>query len=101
MDNITLGYLAMHYCSSLKNHLSATNHRTDMKLVVYDPNTSKNEWTFISNLFIMKNWPKQITIFKVFWGKHFFFVKETKDFYLILSIKPNGDKINALLLILH
>ena len=30
-------------CSSLKIHFSAPNHPTDMKLFVYDPNTSKSE----------------------------------------------------------
>ena len=33
-------------CSSLKNHFSAPNHRTDIKKIVYDPNTSKNKKKF-------------------------------------------------------
>ena len=39
-------------CSNLKIHFSAPNHRTDMKLFVNDPNTSKNEWNleFVSFL---------------------------------------------------
>ena len=45
--------------SSLKIHFSAPNHRTDMKLFVYEPNTSKNECKFFSNFFSMKNWPKK------------------------------------------
>ena len=46
-------------CSSLKNHSSAPNHRTDMKLFVYDRNTSKNELTFFQVFFIIKNWQKK------------------------------------------
>ena len=41
-----LGCTPPRTCSSLKNHFSAPNHCTDMKLSVYDPNTSKNEWNF-------------------------------------------------------
>ena len=46
-------------CSSLTNHLSAPNHRTDMKFCVYDPNTSKNNWEFFESFFIIKNWQKK------------------------------------------
>ena len=55
----------------------------------------------------MIEWAKNIylkfnkTIFKVFWGKKYLFVKETKDFILILSIRSNGDHMNTRLLILH
>ena len=45
--------------SSLTSHFSAPNHRTDMKLFVYDPNTSKNEWNVFQFFFIIKNWQKK------------------------------------------
>ena len=45
-------------CSSLKNPFSAPNHRTDMKLFVYNPNINKNEWNFFQFFFIIKNWQK-------------------------------------------
>ena len=37
---IAIGVHPPKNCSSLKNHISAPNHRTDMKFFVYDPNTS-------------------------------------------------------------
>ena len=46
-------------CSSLKNHFSEPNYRTDMKIFVYDPNTSKNIWEFFESFFIIKNWQKK------------------------------------------
>ena len=30
-----------------------------MKLFVWDPNTSKNEWDFFQVIFIIKNWQKK------------------------------------------
>ena len=45
--------------SSLKNHFSAPNHRTDMTFFVYDPNTSKNIWKFVQVFFIIKNCQKK------------------------------------------
>ena len=41
-------------CSSLKNHFSAPNNRTEMKLFVYDPNSSNNEWTYFQ-VFLLQN----------------------------------------------
>ena len=41
-----------------QDHFSAPNHRTDMKLFVYDPNTSKNECNFFQVCYILKNWQK-------------------------------------------
>ena len=46
-------------CSSLKNHFSTPNHRTDMNFFVYDPNSSKNNWEFFQVFFIIKNWQKK------------------------------------------
>ena len=40
---IAIGCTPPRTCLCLKNHFSASNHRTDMKLFVYDLNTSKKE----------------------------------------------------------
>ena len=47
-------------CSSLKIHFSAPNHCTYMKLFVYDPNTSKNEWIFFPNFFHNEQLAKKV-----------------------------------------
>ena len=47
-------------CSSLKNYFSAPNHSTDMKFVVYDPNTSKNKWKFVNVFSLLKIGRKSI-----------------------------------------
>ena len=52
---IAIGVHPPRTCSSLKNNFSAPNDRTDMKIFVYDPNTSKNNWEFKKKFFI-KNW---------------------------------------------
>ena len=55
-----------------------------MKIVVYDPNTSKNEWKFYQVFFIMKNWQKkyknivQIVCSKQDWSKRI--IKKFKNF---------------------
>ena len=57
---IAIGVHPPKNCSSLKNHFSAPYHSTDMTFFVYDPNTSKNKWTFFQVFSLLKIGRKSI-----------------------------------------